>query len=65
MTGFPVFFLLAMWETTTPPTPATIQTLLTSGFVLFCFRSPQSQRAEEDQAHGGVSMEVWSLVTNL
>ena len=54
-----------MWETTTPPTPATIQTLLTSGFVLFCFRSPQSQRAEEDQAHGGVSMEVWSLVTNL
>lgn len=60
VTGFPLFFLLAVWETPHP----TIQTLLTWGFVFF-FPFPQSQLAKEDRAHGGVSMEVWSLVTNL
>lgn len=31
----------------------------------FFFPSPQSQLTNEDQAHSSVSMEVWSLVTNL
>ena len=62
MTGFPLFFLLAMWET---PHPA-IQTLLTSGFFFFFFLLPRVslQRRIKPTAESPWRCGAWSPTSN-